>query len=682
MASNPRPARRIIRFDNGRPNLSAIPFDYLDPDLPALRLLREQEGLDRLAAGATTEMELIRLVLDRVKRQWDHSFHFPMQHINALEVLEDVRSGLRGNFCVYFTHVLLQALWSLGIPCRYLYIAVHHRQSHATSECWSNEHRKWIIVDSDFSLYYVRPDLAEPDMGPVRGFIPQNALDIQRAFHEGRMAEILVAQNPWGAALNYATRLGEFYGSQFGFLADYQSALTGGPPEWAGRSGQWYLWEAPDDPEAAVHRNEFELVFGNCDCRWIGNQADYYWPLNEVVIEPPDSDSLQRDAARIRFETFTPFFAEFQIRVNGGSWQCRPAERATGHAAHGSFDWPLGSGRNTLEIRARNRAGRLGPIARIEAAAPPYVPPEPVGRWDGGEKGGGLGAFAAHGGALYVPMKNAGRIEIVSPGGAIRALGSPPPAATPTEGPPAEPWSEPLAIARGKTAPPGFLLAPQACAVTPDGAVFVADAEHYRIQPFAPDGTPRAPWGSHGTGDDQFLHLRALAVAQDGSVIAADSGYVGPVGMRTDHVSRLRRFSPTGAVLKQLAVSGAAPGAVCSPAGLAVDAAGNIWVADSGNHRVQCFTPDGRLLACWGVCGDEWGGLRYPTGVAAAEDGAIFVADPQHRCVWKFSAAGEPLARIERCGECLFLRPGRLAAEGSFLFIGDVGTGCVYTMRI
>ncbi len=132
-----------------------------------------------------------------------------------------------------------------------------------------------------------------------------------------------------------------------------------------------------------------------------------------------------------------------------------------------------------------------------------------------------------------------------------------------------------------------------------------------------------------------------------------------------------------------LARSGSAPGSVCSPAGLAVDGSGSLWVADSGNHRVQRFSPDGKLLACWGERGEGWGGLRYPTGVAATSQGYVFVADPQHRCVWKFSASGEPLARMDHGSDGVRLvRPGRLAIDGDRLFVGDVGSGTIYEYLI
>lgn len=78
-----------------------------------------------------------------------------------------------------------------------------------------------------------------------------------------------------------------------------------------------------------------------------------------------------------------------------------------------------------------------------------------------------------------------------------------------------------------------------------------------------------------------------------------------------------------------------------------------------------------------------WGELRYPTDVAPMEDGTVFVADPQHRCVWKFTHDGKPLAclRDGAAGRPL-LRPGRLAADGGTLFVGDVGSGVVHRFQV
>ena len=667
----------LVRIRNGRPMRSALPFDYPDPDLPTLRLLREQEGLDEIAAQATGEFDLIRRVMQHVKECWDHSFHQPMQHVNALEVLEDVRSGLRGNFCVYFTHVLLQALWSVGIPCRYLHVGEHHWHNHSSSECWSNEHRKWIVADSDFNLVYFRPDALAPGLGPVRDYVPQNGREVQQAWRSGKIGDIIPSQGPWSAGMNYDTRLGEFFGNCIGYLANYERILDGGPPEWTGQHGQWFIWSEPEEPMPGYHLQQFEMTHGNEECRQVSNLDDYYWPLNEVVIEEPDLASLTGNVLDLRFESFTPHFAAFEIQVDGGAWQSLPAERTEGHRAFGQYCWKLTSARNVLHIRTRNTAGRIGPQAELEIAPRPYLPLQPdrllCARFPM------MGGLATHAGKLFVPC---GVVNVFDGGEVTQKIGQPVEWPSDIHPAPAEPWTEAFNIVRARREPLGNLFAPQGCAVAADGTLFVADGENYRVSVFAPDGTPRCAWGSHGTGDDQFIHIRAVATAADGTVCVADSGYAGPVGMRTEHASRVRRFTADGRLLQTLATEGSAPGQTITPVGLCTDEGGNLWVADSGNHRVQCFSPDGRVLACWGARGNGWGELRYPSDVAISGE-AIFVADPQHRCVWKFSLEGVPLACLDRgADDSQWLRPGRLAVDGDCLYIGDTTTGLIHLFRL
>ena len=662
---------------------SRIAFDYVDPSLPTLQVLRRQEGLDRLAEEAPDEFALIRSVMDHVKRQWDHSWHAPMQHVNALEVLEDVRSGLRGNFCVYFTHVLLQALWSLGVPCRYVHVAVHHWQSHSTSECWSNEHRKWITVDSDFNLHYVRAEGPGADVGPVRTFVPQNARDIQRAWRGGEMDHILPVQGPGGMPFDAKTRLGQYYGGVFGFVADYGSVLREGPPEWEGQCRHWYVWRDETESLPDYHLQQFRLTHGNGVCTPISDPEQYYWPVNEVVMEPPEPDCMDGEALPIEFETFTPFFSTFLVRRDGGAWVEHKARRIDGHRAVGSLQWELHDRRNVLEIRSRNVSERLGPVALVEIASPPCVPPENCGCWSVATAGSDLGGLAVHESRLYVARQWSGYVDVIQDGKVGSKIGTPCTVPPHPPRPPVEPRSEVVNVRRAAGAPAGHLLAPLACAVAPDGTLYVGDTENYRIQPFDPGGEALAPWGSHGTEEAQFLHIRAITAGPDGTVYVADSGYAGPVGLRTEHVSRVRRFDPHGTLICVIAGSGSAPGNVCSPAGLAVDRSGMLWVADSGNHRVQCFSPEGQLRACWGDLGDGWGELRFPTDVAPALGGFVFVADPQHHCVWKLTDEGRGLARLERGGNGEpLLRPGRLAVHGGTLYVGDVGSGAVHLYRI
>jgi uncharacterized protein (TIGR03663 family) len=86
--------------------------------------------------------------------------------------------------------------------------------------------------------------------------------------------------------------------------------------------------------------------------------------------------------------------------------------------------------------------------------------------------------------------------------------------------------------------------------------------------------------------------------------------------------------------------SGIGAGFLRRPAGLTVDRDGNVYVADSLNHRVQKYGPDGRYLATLG--GPQQ--FREPWGVAVDRDGTIYVADTWNHRIQKFDRAFRLLA--------------------------------------
>ena len=64
------------------------------------------------------------------------------------------------------------------------------------------------------------------------------------------------------------------------------------------------------------------------------------------------------------------------------------------------------------------------------------------------------------------------------------------------------------------------------------------------------------------------------------------------------------------------------------PAGLAVDANGNVYVADTGASRIVKLAPDGTQLATWGDWGTDLGHFRSPLGVAVdSSTGTLYVTD-------------------------------------------------------
>ena len=75
------------------------------------------------------------------------------------------------------------------------------------------------------------------------------------------------------------------------------------------------------------------------------------------------------------------------------------------------------------------------------------------------------------------------------------------------------------------------------------------------------------------------------------------------------------------------------PGRFASPSDVAIDRAGNAYVLDRGNDRVQVFDQSGALLRTWGERGGEVGQFDGPSGIAVDPVGRVYIADasnPSH----------------------------------------------------
>jgi sugar lactone lactonase YvrE len=81
-------------------------------------------------------------------------------------------------------------------------------------------------------------------------------------------------------------------------------------------------------------------------------------------------------------------------------------------------------------------------------------------------------------------------------------------------------------------------------------------------------------------------------------------------------------------------------GQLDQPHGLAVDTQGNVYVADSGAHRVTVFGPDGKLLREIGSFGSGPGQFNEPHGIAVDTQGNLYVADTWNARIDKFDANG------------------------------------------
>lgn len=247
-------------------------------------------------------------------------------------------------------------------------------------------------------------------------------------------------------------------------------------------------------------------------------------------------------------------------------------------------------------------------------------------------------------GMLYVADQGLAPIQRFAPDGAVL-----------------ESWGEP-------GSDPGQFAAPTSIVFDIDGNRYVADLGNSRIQKFAPDGTFLLEWGSQGNGNGQFAEPNIIAIDPEAGRI-----YV------TEFLNnRVQAFDLEGNFIDKWGSLGSGNGQFVSPAGIAVnsdglvfvgdtnngtggrvqvfdaygtwqgslpdtftevwamafDAAGNLYVADYWNNRIQVYDPN---LVLIGTIEDVEGAgpFNHPTGLAFDADGYLYVSDYDNHRILK-----------------------------------------------
>ncbi|PKN94231.1 MAG: hypothetical protein CVU44_07470 [Chloroflexi bacterium HGW-Chloroflexi-6] len=150
-------------------------------------------------------------------------------------------------------------------------------------------------------------------------------------------------------------------------------------------------------------------------------------------------------------------------------------------------------------------------------------------------------------------------------------------------------------------------------------------------------------FGSAGQEPGQFNAPRSMAIAPSGDLYVADS---------RNH--RIQQFSPDGQVIRTwgtfstLDNANAPGGTFNEPWGIAVGPDGSVYVSDTWNHRIQKFTANGEFISMWGVFGltDTPGALYGPRGVAVDSQGRVFVADTGNKRIVIYDPSGNVLGEF------------------------------------
>ncbi|MBI5835608.1 MAG: fibronectin type III domain-containing protein [Candidatus Eisenbacteria bacterium] len=171
-----------------------------------------------------------------------------------------------------------------------------------------------------------------------------------------------------------------------------------------------------------------------------------------------------------------------------------------------------------------------------------------------------------------------------------------------------------------------------------------SSSSFYTFARTRPPVDPRYKFGGYGTAPGRFLSPEAAAFDAQGRLFVANTGnnrieaFLAPATGDTSLVSGWNVGGPGSAVSLRL------------PQGVATDPAGNVYIADTGNNRIVVISPDGTLLRTFGTFGSDSAGYNSPTALAVDDEGAVWICDRGNDRIKKVDSLGRTLELLPKAG--------------------------------
>ncbi len=224
---------------------------------------------------------------------------------------------------------------------------------------------------------------------------------------------------------------------------------------------------------------------------------------------------------------------------------------------------------------------------------------------------------------------------------------------------------------------------PSGLALDDAGNLYVADTGNHAIRKVTPQGVVTTLAGNGVAG---FREGRGAQAQFNGPIGVAVDG-AGNVYVADTYNDRIRRIGRDG-IVATLA-GGERPGyqdgignlaRFDTPTGLAVDATGTLWIADTRNNAIRRLSANGEATTPYRAAPGDGAPILYrPLALAVTRDGMLYVGEMAHGRVMQLSRAGQWHVLTGATQDTRLSRPAGLALDASgALHVADAASYRVY----
>src|SRR5882762_6047797 len=285
-------------------------FKWDSFDNPKLKALREQYHLDEVVAPGKDEFEKQLLLLDWVNHRFKKFGKPSSPARGALDIIKAIDEG-NTFFCSHYGDVFVSAAASMGWVDRCMALRRPDNwgsgsTEHTSTEIWSNQFRKWVMLDPTFAMY-VEKDGVPLDAWEIRQDWFYNdakglvfVLDKDRKKY--RKSDMPVFRGRYAGFGDLVLDGGAI--NPYGFIGHIPNTdLMDRGPDYGGmfiskdkvcEGTKWHTRIGPTDPA-----------------------VEPYFPMGQAGVEMV----VDGDGLRVGLKTFTPNFKNYLARIDGGEWK-------------------------------------------------------------------------------------------------------------------------------------------------------------------------------------------------------------------------------------------------------------------------------------------------------------------------------------------------------------------------